>query len=252
MGYLTMGIYHWTPLTVPQTDKVDLSQRLTVPLMMTAPTLSFLYQLEGASTGAGLSVQISDSLTTTQVMAIDSDRLDWAHAWTDLSRWSGQTITLTFSVNEIAGHSFVRALIDEVSIGSVHPDVWVSARGVSFAPPGSQVVYQLTYGNRGGLAASGNIISATLPAELEFVSASLTPTITGSTLTWSVGDLPARSGPTTIFITATVGALDTVWHHATLTADITTLGAELEVENNHDQVNTTITWAVFLPFTRKE
>ncbi len=87
---------------------------------------------------------------------------------------------------------------------------------------------------------------------MEFVSASLPPTANGSTLTWSIGELPAKSGPATVWLTTTVKASDTIWHTAVLPVAIAASGSELEQENNQDQVSTHIAWPIFLPHVRKE
>ena len=65
--------------------------------------------------------------------------------------------------------------------------------------PGETVVQTITYGNQGGASTSQTLITYTLPAELEFVSASVPrSTVTPSGLVWDLvglvgGEVPSRS-----------------------------------------------------------
>ena len=56
---------------------------------------------------------------------------------------------------------------------------------------GSNLTYTLGYGNTGSAAATGTTLTATVPANTSFVSATAGGTRSGSTVTWSVGSLAA-------------------------------------------------------------
>src|SRR5205085_4811169 len=79
----------------------------------------------------------------------------WTHAWTDLSAWAGQTVTVTFGIAIQAGQQTTYAEVEEVSIGAARPDTWVTLDGPATAVAGDLVTYTLHYGNRGGGPASG-------------------------------------------------------------------------------------------------
>ena len=75
---------------------------------------------------------------------------------------------------------------------------------VDTAMPGETVEYTLTYGNQGGASTGGTLITYTLPAELEFVSASVPPTVTPSGLAWDLVGLVGGGGPFEYQVTTTV------------------------------------------------
>jgi hypothetical protein len=239
------------PVSVPYSGKSILSQELTIPATITSPTLSFFYQLEDASDtwGSGFSLFVNNGITTT-LLSTSANTSDWTHAWFDLSPWLSQTITLTFNVHETEGYPYTWAYVDEVTIGSAHPDVWVSALGAPAVMPGKKVTLQLSYGNRSPAAdAISATITATLPAGLIFESASITPTVNGNVLTWSVGDLPAGSGPFTILVTVTVASDAAPGSTLTIPVEIATATPEIELVNNLEEYTLYIGSFVYLPIT---
>lgn len=211
-----------------------------------------MVNLGGWSTSArsGLVIQLTDSTSTTELLSSTEASASWQHAWFDLTPWLSQTITLTFKVHQTEGYYPLWAILDEVTIGSAHPDVWVSISGGRAAMPGQQVALQLTYGNRSPVAiALSATITATLPAGLIFDSASITPTLNGNLLTWSVGDLPPGSGPFTILVTATVAGSAAPGSTLTLPVTIASTTPELELVNNQEQYALFIGSMVYLPVT---
>ncbi len=234
-------------------SKSTLSQTMTIPARMQAPTLSFQYQLTDAFVdgGAWFGVQASQGVTSTTLFSTTTSTDGWKHVWLDMSPWAGQTITLTLGLYEIDGPPIARAALDEVSLGSAYPDVWVKMAGSSFTTPDKPVTYQISYGNRGAVPAMGVILTDTLPAGLTFESASLQPTTTAP-LTWDLGNLPAGSGPFTITLTATVSSSAVLCTLFTNTAQIGGLINELQVLNNIAQLDTWIGYRIVLPLEIKE
>lgn len=231
-----------------------LYQSIQIPFTQIHPTLSFLYQLNGASQagGTGLSVSISDSITTTEIFSTSTNTSDWTHAWSDLSPWISQTITLNFNVHEEAGYPYAWAYLDEVTVGSAHPDIWVSAAGEPPAAlPGETVVYEISYGNRGAVDAVSGTLTATLPAGLTFVSASQPVTPTGSTLVWEVGELAAASQGETIYITATVNGAAISGSELAVSAEISSQTSELETANNTAQAAIYVGKRIYLPLLQR-
>jgi len=170
----------------------------------------------------------------------------WTHRWFDLPPWAGQAITLTFNLHQTAGDPIRWVYLDEVTLGSAYPDLWVSKDGPIARPAGEQVIYAITYGNRGGALASGVHITDTLPTELSFIDASVPP-VTTLPLVWEVGDVPAKSGPFTITVTATVDPAAPLFTTLTNTVSIEAVSPELETFNNTAQVATFIGYRIYLP-----
>jgi uncharacterized repeat protein (TIGR01451 family) len=248
----TSDIFYVGPAPAEQTADSSIAQAVTVPITMSTPTLSFLYQLGGASTTSGswFSVQVDSGITATTLFSTTTNTDVWAHRWFDLTTWAGQTITMTFNLHQTAGDPVRWVYLDEVTLGSAYPDLWVSKGGPVTARPGEQVVHTITYGNRGGAAASGVRITDTLPSEVSFVDAS-PPPITTLPLVWEVGDVPARSGPFTIAVTATVDPAAPLFTTLTNTVSIGAVSPELETFNNTAQAATFIGHRLYLPTVMK-
>ena len=133
------------------TGDSTLSQTITVPDSSTHPMLSFMYQLGGVSPGSGSSfgVAVNDGIMTT-ALSTETTSTGWTHRWFDLQPWAGQTVKLIFTLHQVAGEQPPWACLDEVTVGSAHPDAWVSQSGPPSSPR-TEVVYTITYGNRGGV-----------------------------------------------------------------------------------------------------
>ncbi|MCO6434501.1 DPP IV N-terminal domain-containing protein, partial [Nitrosomonas nitrosa] len=155
-----------------------LSQVVTLTDAIFNPTLSFLYQTGQESTPG------SESF----VVVIESD--------------TGQSTE--FIITPGVG-SQLWAFLDEVTLGSGYPDLQVSIDGKESALPGEEEVFTVTYKNQGGVSADGVQVMVTLPNELIFADASITP-ISTSPLTWNMDDLTPFSEVNTIVVTTTIKA----------------------------------------------
>jgi len=245
-------IYYVRAASTEQTGDSSIAQPLIVSTSMPSPTISFLYQFDGASptSGSWFNVQVDNGITSTTFFSTTTNTDAWTHCWFDLTPWAGQAITLTFTVHQTAGRPYAWAYLDEVTLGSAYPDLWVSKSGEMAALPGEQVVYTIAYGNRGGAAASGVRITDTLPASLSFVEAN-PPPVTTLPLVWEVGELPAKSGPFTIVITATVAPAVMLGSTLTNTVTIGAISPEIETANNTTQAATFIGYRIYLPISLK-
>jgi uncharacterized repeat protein (TIGR01451 family) len=232
-----------------QSGESVVSQVVTVPVTMSAPTLSFLYQLSGASdvNDTWFNVQADNGITATTLLSTTTNTNAWTHRWLDLTPWAGQAITLTFNVHQTAGSPYAWAYLDEVSIGSAYPDLWVTKDSPIGRPAGEQIVYTISYGNRGGALASGVRITDTLPVELTFVTANPLPITTTPSLVWDGGDLLARSNSFTIVVTVTVATTAPLASTLTNTVTIEAISPELETFNNTSQAATFIGYRTYLP-----
>jgi len=231
-----------------QSGSSTISQEITIPITMTHPTLSFYDQLIGTSLSEnmGLSVDIDDGISHTTVLSKTTDT-HWEHHWFDLSTWSGKTVQLSFSTHQVSGAYYVSAYIDEVTLGDSHPDVWIAASATASTFPGNIITYQISYGNRGPVPVQGLLITDTLPLELTFINSSLPPIVSGQTLTWEIGDLPAVSGPFSITLTVMLDGVvplgSLIINPVVISKDIN----ELETLNNITQPGTYIGASIFLP-----
>jgi len=171
----------------------------------------------------------------------------WVHAWVDLSPWAGRTITLTFNVHATADDLRTFVYLDEVSVGSAYPNLWLRKSGTSWALPGQAVGYRLDYGNQGAVPASGVLITDTLPPGVAYVAADPPPDSLVPQLTWEVGTLTGGSGPYTITITGTV---DTGWPLGTVLSNqayMDTTTPEPDTANNSAASRTDVSLRTFLP-----
>ncbi len=230
------------------TANSSITQSITVPAG-NAPTLWFIYLLDGASptSGSWLSAQVDDGLHTTTLFSTTTAANTPAHHWSDMTPWAGQPVDLILTVHQTAGHICTWGYLDEVSVGSSYPDVWVRKGGTAEALPGEAVVYTIAYGNRGGAPAGGVQVSDFLPAALTLVAADPPPGGSGQNLVWDVGTLAGASGPFQIVLTATVAPTATAGGDLTNAAGIATTSPELETGNNQSTATTFIGQRVYLP-----
>jgi Tol biopolymer transport system component len=231
-----------------------LSQSVTVPLAMDNPTLSLLATLSGVSPVSGneFTLQVTSEMSTTTLIST-SEPTAWEHYWFDLSPWSGQQITLTFRLTENAGYPPANAILDEVTLGAAHTDVWLElAGGPLSALPGDQFTFQLEYGNRSALPAASSAITVTLPTGLNFIDASTPPTdIIGNQLVWQVGELPPDSTYSPIMITVQVDFSAPLGQTMVTEVEITTTSPEIEILNNTPQFDTFIGYLDIVPLLMK-
>lgn len=226
-----------------------ISQMVTIPAGMENPTLSFSYWFDNdeAPTENSFAVQINDGQTTTTLQTIVASTTGWSHSWFDLSQWAGQTVELVFQLNRPFALTSAALWLDEVTIGSAYPDVWLEMESPESAVVGQTVPLTLVYGNSSSLLAADTTITLTLPAGLTYQSASISPTLIGNTLVWQLGNLPAGSGPQMITVTVEVAANTPYFSNLTSTATIVPAGTELETANNTAQTVTFIAHKQYLP-----
>ncbi len=247
------ALYYAGTLPNSQSRESDISQSLTLPASMTNPTLSFLASLSGVSeiSGDEFSVLVGTDVSTTTLFTSTTPTA-WEHHWFDMTPWSGQAITLTFKLSENAGFPPASVLLDEVTLGAAHTDVWVElSEGAGYAQPGEQFTFQLDYGNRSGISALTNMITMTLPTGLNFISASESPEIIGNQLVWHRTELPPDSSSAPIFITVEVDQSAPLLQTVVTSAALTTTSPELEVLNNASQIETFLAYPMYLPVTQR-
>ncbi len=228
----------------------SISQVVTIPVTMTHPVLSFLetMNISPVDYEGNFNLSVQENITHTTVYTITPCQ-SWEQRWFDLSAWSGKTITLTFTLAQVDPEMTVD--LDEITLGSAHPDTWVSLSPTQFeSQPGTLITYTLTYGNHGAFTTRPISITLSLPPGVDFVRASLTPTLTAS-LTWAIGDLPPQSNPEPILVVAEIkeSAPRLIWLEAI--AEIQTGDIELEMLNNQSLTKIRVGWNIFMPILHR-
>lgn len=124
-------------------------------------------------------------------------------------------------------------------------DLWVELKAPEHVAPGSQMVINLSYANKGTSATPDDLtIKVVLPEGLSFVSAvdkigeSLPVDPTANPLTWEVDGLPADSTWQHIWITTEVDESLTEWEELTTVVDISPLDSN--TPNNHAEVTSLV------------
>lgn len=238
--------YHSTPAAEDGT--AVLSQTVTIPADMPSPTLAFMFRPVGDTFGddSGAEVWVTSGVTTT-VVPLQADSSAWTHEWIDMASWAGQTITLAFRLTQAAGDPRVSLGLDDVSLGSAYPDVKVVGLGDPTALPGEPVTFYLYPANQGSVLAEQVVMTATLPAELTFLSATVPVSVTGNLLVWNVGNITAVSAASPLVFTAMVDESTPLMTLLTVPFIVTTTTPEVEVGNNIGQLNLFVGHRAYLP-----
>jgi uncharacterized repeat protein (TIGR01451 family) len=247
----TPTIVHVGPARVSQNRDLTLSQTVTIPTGMEAPVLSYFFLYDGLAViddRNSFDVLLDDGQMSVLAQQSETNKL-WQHHWVDLAPWAGETITLTFRLSQEKYAPNTWLFVDDVTLGSAHPDLWLSVKGSS-GLPGEQIEQTLTYGNRGGAVAAGTRLTYTLPAELSFVSASVPPVST-SPLVWELEGLPAKSQPYTLSVVVQISPTAVPFSTLTSTAVIQPTNNELETLNNTVQGWTFVGNRIYLPAVQR-
>jgi uncharacterized repeat protein (TIGR01451 family) len=236
-----------TSTVAAQEGNATLTQTIAVPAASLNPGLAFTYHLGRMTAGGGSSfaVAVQSGSNTTPLFTTDQVTAGWTHRWLDLRPWAGQSIALVFTLHQAAGELAPWVYMDDVSVGSTRPDLWIAGQGTS-ARPDEPAIFTIVYGNRGAAPGANARVTASLPAGLVFVSAAPPPTSTGVQLTWNVGNLAGKSGPFTIRVTARADppvGLGTVAG----TASVASQSPELEMHNNSAQATAFVGHFRYMP-----
>ena len=224
-----------------------LAQTLDITSAIAGPVLSFVYRLDipaGENTPAMTVSLESSSGSATVFTTSASTNGAWTHIWRDLSAWSGQVVTLAFQLDPMLGVGQARLVLDEVNVGSIPADTWLTGQTTGQAPPGGQIIIDVVYGNYGAGIATGAVLTAALPAGLTFVAAEPAP-ISTSPLMWQLPDVAPNPGPLAIQITATIASDQPLLAPMTVTLGMVTQAVELDPANNQAAL---IAWAGYRTF----
>ncbi len=187
----------------------SITQSAKLPLTMSDPTLSFVYQFHQTSDAnpSQFEVVVESEDGAQTIFETIEYQPEWIHTWVDLSSWLGQEIAVRFRVNQSASSPCATFRLDEITLGSATaPDLWISPMPAT-AQPRESTELQISYGNQGDGLAANTQISLTLPIDFQYHSASPEPDgLVGQLLNWRIGDLPLDPLQSSVTISGTVDA----------------------------------------------
>jgi len=229
----------------------SISQQVRVPSSMLAPTLSYMVRAADGSPGSSANLRVLIQATT-QALPITTNKVtsaDWRLNWIDMTPWLGQDVLITFELRQAVGDPPPLIYLDDISLGSAHPDLWVELAAESTAAlPGDIVPIKLDYSNHGPIAAEDVIVELALPAELSLVSATEPYTIKNNVLRWDTGNLAARGAANrlSIEVTPSSNVAQTVTAKALIFAGTT----EAHLRNNVSETSVNIGKKIYMPLLR--
>lgn len=225
---------------------ISISQTVTLPADILHPTLSFhyiIYTPQGP-TQSRFEVEITDGQDTELLFSRATATAGWQHQWEELSAWAGKTVTITFRRTELVDEMLTISL-DDISLGSTSPDLWLRSSGALAALPGETVTRTLSFGNRGGVSAPDTAVTLTLPNELTLVMAEPAP-LGDNPYSWDLGEVAAdESGSITLALAMDGDA--TMGQTARAQATVTT-PYEATVANNEIELEFYIGHKMLMPF----
>lgn len=113
------------------TDTLDIPihQTISIPATVHKPTLSFMYSIFGSNTDQTyFEITAHQGVSATQIFST-SESTAWKLGWVDMTPWSNQTVTLTFSLHQAQGDMIKTLYLDDISLGS-----WLTAKPESVSP----------------------------------------------------------------------------------------------------------------------
>jgi Tol biopolymer transport system component len=246
------GTNYRTSAAAATTGTSQLKQSVTIPSNMLHPTLAFMVRRfrDLPLDSSGLELAIDDG-NTIPIVPVSVNQATWSHAWVDMSPWVGKTITITLQLNQQVGDPYVQLALDDISLGSAHPDTWVNIdSSVANALRNDSVDFRITYGNQSSIDVQSAKITVILPANLDYKSASIAPASV-SPLVWDLGDLSAFSRGQPIVFTTTVASSATTFETLTTQVSIGAAAAELQTENNQSFHDLFIGTFTYLPIINR-
>ncbi len=210
-----------------QASAIDTMLTLTLPegtvyassLLTPVSTSPPIWALPEIAPGSGI---------TTSVVVTLSD---------DLSNTVHTAVVEAFTATSESFLSNNTATIDTHLIDPNYADVGVTLSGPPLLVPGHQANYTLFIDNKGGAVAANTRLIMTLPPELTFVSAGVTPT---TFLEWDWNTLLAQSSPLALPVTLSAESTVPVGTVLSVTAVLTTTTPDNHLTNNSTSVTTPI------------
>ena len=215
---------------------------LTDTLIPSGAAANVAFQTVGgdncATNATGFTCTVYNVATDTQriVTAIVATNPSFEGVVTNTAQLAALTGSETNPANNTAGPVTVTVVAPPPSA----PDLWVNkSASAQYLKSGDALTYTLQWGNQGDATASNAVLTDTLPAKVNFVSAEGSPNRNGQILTWNLGNVLSDTNLTYhVVVTAADGLADgTV---LTNTATIHSAAAESNTGNNASQAVSTV------------
>ena len=147
---------------VQQSLASSISQAMVISDTMHQPTLSFFLLGYQEGSGSEFDLRVNDTLVYSATVV----PVAWEHAWVDLAPWSGQAVTVTFTVSSDPELGFLQLHLDDISLGS-----WLSpvVEQVSPAEVEAGTDITLTITGQNFIATPKVQIGATLFSDVTYV-----------------------------------------------------------------------------------
>ncbi|ADV68582.1 beta strand repeat-containing protein [Deinococcus maricopensis] len=192
---------------------------------------------------AGSTLSPDGKTLTTPGVGTLSANADGTVTFTPAAGFTSGTLTTGYTVRDNLGQVSAPATIT-VSVPA-NTDVALSLTGPAFASPGQPVTYTLVVTN-GGTNVTGTTVTVPLPAGTTFVSASAGGSVSGGTVTWTLGALAPTETRT---LTLTLTAPNATFINANGVTTLTTTGtvsvaqSESTTANNTDSSSAQLVYA---------
>ena len=237
---------HLTVAPAGQAGVATLSQPVTIPATMNAPTLSFMKRvLRNSDGGAAVVVRVQEAGQPAQSFPITGDAR-WSLGWVDMTPWRGKTVSVTFAVEQPADQPAAQLWLDSVTLGSAAPQTWAAFDAPSQTQPGQTFAATLRFGNRGAVAADQAVLTLTLPPGITLASAT-PPPVAGQPIRWALGDLAVGATGDPITLTLVVGPGAPLGSTPLLRAALSSATPEVEMGDNQPARPIFIGWQAYFP-----
>ena len=225
-----------------------LSQEITIPHKMGFPALAFMAKAAGDKPldNTGLEVLIVPD-GGSEIMLFDYHLTEyWAFYTYLVTSFKGEKIDVIFRVTQDSSDPTLTVYLDDVSLGSAHPELWVDLDASPRAALKDDIVnLDIYFGNRGGVNATNGKLEVTLDPAMSFVSAIPPASQNGHVLSWDWPTLAAHSGPDMVSVIAQVNS--NPGGDMKLIAEISSDTAEAHKANNTAGVFIANKSEVFMP-----
>lgn len=227
-------------------------QQVTIPANMSAPTLAFMQRRHGERPGGQTALRVTlDDAGTITPLNVSGGGPAWSLGWVDLSAWKGKSVKVGFTLAQAAGEPAARAWLDDISLSPGYADMAVLATGPRSVGQRQPAQWTIQARNQGGVAAAGATLRLELDDKLTLVSTNPPATVSGKTVTWTLGNLPAFS-PWQTFVVVVRGQTNpaglTFPLYSTVAATTTT--AEMQFGNSERRLELIIAEQLFMPTIR--
>ncbi len=201
----TPGQSDFNVLTVDNTDNFGVSHAAGYLSAVNATYIGWaadeFSDLRSAITSTGASYSIPGVINTTSLPPITDARYPGRPVFGP----NDITNAFAFDLSPTATTATVACSLGGLPTGQP-PALTISKSAAATVAVGSDLTYTIRYANLGP-ASSGVVITDRLPMGTTFVSASNGGTLSGDTVTWNIGDLPANSGERTLTLVVRVGGV---------------------------------------------